>query len=616
MAFDGIVTKKIVNEFKNELIGGKIDKIFQNDKNTILLKIYSHSTHYSLNICIDAHNCRIHLTNNTKQNPLVAPNFCMLLRKHLIGGFITNIETYGLERLVKIDINTINEFNEVENKTLIIELMGKHSNVILLNNKNIIIDALRHITASDTIYRDILPSRLYRFPISDKLDFTKINNFDVFYQKIEPSLDNEIYLDNSNNHKVLNIEKLASIIANSFTGFSLSFVKSAIEKCNIQNTNKENLQKLYNYFNNTLSLNNLTFENLYKKDKLYDYVLTCSDKVTLYEQKYKLNNFIDDFYFKRETSETFTNYRNSILKMILDLLKKYNSRLISINSKLKECDEMDKFKLYGELITANLYKLTNTHTDYIELENYYDNNNLIKIPLDKKYSPSLNAKRYFKKYSKLKNALEIVSAQKKETEEELDYIQSIVYELESATTLEDIQDIFEEISENVIFKNDLKFTEKSNNKNTKNQNSLKNSKVFKSSHQKSMANKKSTKKNQKENSYSPLHFEVDGFDLYVGRNNKENDWLTFTFANKSDIWFHTKDVHGSHVILKCGDVEVSDDTLVKCAKITAEHSKAKNSSNVPVDYCKVKFVRKPNGAKPGMVIFTNNKTIYVNPSST
>ena len=248
--------------------------------------------------------------------------------------------------------------------------------------------------------------------------------------------------------------------------------------------------------------------------------------------------------------------------------------------------------------------------------NYYDNNSLIKISLDKKYSPSLNAKRYFKKYSKLKNALEIVSAQKKETEEELDYIQSIVYELESATTLEDIQDIFEEISENVIFKNDLKFTEKSNNKNTKNQNSLKNTKIFKSSHQKSMVNKKSTKKNKKENSYSPLHFEVDGFDLYVGKNNKENDWLTFTFANKSDIWFHTKDVHGSHVILKCGDVEVSDDTLVKCAKITAEHSKAKNSSNVPVDYCKVKFVRKPNGAKPGMVIFTNNKTIYVNPSST
>ena len=578
MAFDGIVTKVLVNEFKNDLIGGKIDQIYQNDKNTILLKIYANQTHFSLNICIDAHNCRINLTTNQKKNPLVAPNFCMLLRKYLIGGRISNIETFGLERLVKIDINILNDFNEIETKSLIIELMGKHSNVILLNNKNIIIDALRHITATDDLYRDILPARLYSFPISNKQDYTKLNSFDEFYSLIENNLNFE---GNSIS------EYFSKIISDTFAGFSLSFVKNAIEKCNIQNTNKENLQKLYNYFNNVLSFNNLTFENLYKKDKLYDYVLTWSDEVPLNDPKYKLNNFIDDFYFNRETKETFTNYRNSILKMILDLLKKYNSRLMSINSKLKDCDEMDKYKLFGELITANLYKLSNTHTDYIELENYYDNNNLIKIPLDKKYSPNLNAKKYFKKYSKLKNALEIVSTQKKETEQELDYIQSIVYELETATTLEEIQDIFEEISENVIFKNSLKLNKKEKTK--------------------------SSKKKKQEKHYSPLHFEVDDFDLYVGRNNKENDWLTFTFANKSDIWFHTKDIHGSHVILKCGDSEVSDDTLVKCAKIAAEHSKAKNSSNVPVDYCKVKFVKKPNGSKPGMVIFTNNKTIYVNP---
>ena len=578
MAFDGIVTKVLVNEFKNDLIGGKIDQIYQNDKNTILLKIYANQVHFSLNICIDAHNCRINLTTNQKKNPPVAPNFCMLLRKYLIGGRISNVETFGLERLVKIDINILNDFNEIETKSLIIELMGKHSNVILLNNKNIIIDALRHITATDDLYRDILPSRLYSFPISNKQDYTKLNSFDEFYSLIENNLNFE---GNSIS------EYFSKIISDTFAGFSLSFVKNAIEKCNIQNTNKENLQKLYNYFNNVLSFNNLTFENLYKKDKLYDYVLTWSDEVPLNDQKYKLNNFIDDFYFNRETKETFTNYRNSILKMILDLLKKYNSRLMSINSKLKDCDEMDKYKLFGELITANLYKLSNTHTDYIELENYYDNNNLIKIPLDKKYSPNLNAKKYFKKYSKLKNALEIVSIQKKETEQELDYIQSIVYELETATTLEEIQDIFEEISENVIFKNSLKLNKKEKTK--------------------------SSKKKKQEKHYSPLHFEVDDFDLYVGRNNKENDWLTFTFANKSDIWFHTKDIHGSHVILKCGDSEVSDDTLVKCAKIAAEHSKAKNSSNVPVDYCKVKFVKKPNGSKPGMVIFTNNKTIYVNP---
>ena len=200
--------------------------------------------------------------------------------------------------------------------------------------------------------------------------------------------------------------------------------------------------------------------------------------------------------------------------MILEIQKKYNNRLISINSKLKECDEMDKYKLYGELITANLYRLTNSHTSSIELENYYDNNNLIKIPLDIRYNPSINAKRYFKKYSKLKNAFQIVSEQKKETEKELEYIESIVYELESSTCVEDVQDIFEEISENVIFKQKLKKKEKKNKK---------------------------TKKKQKR-TYSPIEYDIDGYKVYVGKNNKENDWLTFCFAKKDDIWFHTKDI--------------------------------------------------------------------------
>ena len=581
MAFDGIVTKKIINELKNDLIGGKIEQIFQNDKNTVLFKIYANSSHFSLNICIDAHNCRINLTNHPKANPLVAPNFCMLLRKHLVGGRILKIETFGLERLVKFDISTVNEFNELENKTLIIELMGKHSNIILLNSKNIIIDALRHITASDEHYRDILPSRLYVFPNSEKKEFTSINSFSNFYSEIEKQIDN---IDNDNN-----VEALAKSISNTYTGFCLSFVKYSIEKCNIKKINSQNIEILYNYFNNILSSNNLKFENLYKNNKLSDFVLTIYEDNPNNEdcKKYILNDFIDNFYFKRETIETFTNYRNSILKMILDLLKKYNSRLLSINSKLQECSKMDEYKLYGELIISNLYKLTNTHTDYIELENYYDNNNLIKVPLDKKYSPNQNAQRYFKKYNKLKNALQIVSIQKRETEQELDYIQSIVYELETSSTLEEIQDIFEEISENIIFKNSLKTKKKEK--------------------------RKISKKKKKEKNYSPLHFKIDDFDLYVGRNNKENDWLTFTFANKSDIWFHTKDIHGSHVILKCGDSDVSDDVLVKCAKIAAEHSKSKQSSNVPVDYCRVKFVKKPIGSKPGMVIFTNNKTIYVNP---
>lgn len=566
MAFDGIVTQAITHELKNDLIGGKIDKIHQPDKNTILLGIYSNSIHYALNICIDAHNCRINLTTNSKENPLVAPNFCMLLRKHLIGGKISTIEMYGLERLVKINIETINEFNEIEIKSLIIELMGKHSNIILINAKNIIIDSLRHIWATDTIYRDILPSRTYSFPTSEKLDYTKISNIYSIFQ------------DNLN----LSVEEFSKLFANTFNGFSLSFIKSALEKCNITTINKENLLKLQKYINNILTFpNNLYFTEVYKNNKLSDFTLSLGNNVTV--EKFYLNKFIDNFYFSRETEETFNNCKNNALKLVTDSQKKLLNRLNSINTKLKDCEERDKYRLYGELITSNLYKLTNTHTDYIELENYYDNNNLIKIPLNKKYSPNINAKHYFKKYNKLKNALQIVSVQKAETENELNYIDSIIFEIELASSTKEIQEILDEISENLI-KN--KVSQKK--KNTKN-----------------------SKKKKQEKQYSPLHFNIDNFDVYVGKNNKENDWLTFTFANKNDIWLHTKDIQGSHVILKNSGQNVSNDTLVKCAKLAVEHSKAKLSSNVPVDYCKVQYVKKPNSAKPGMVIFTNNKTISV-----
>ena len=569
MAFDGIVTQAITHELKNDLIGGKIDKIHQPDKNTILLGIYSNSIHYALNICIDAHNCRINLTTNSKENPLVAPNFCMLLRKHLIGGKISTIEMYGLERLVKINIETINEFNEIEIKSLIIELMGKHSNIILINDKNIIIDSLRHIFATDTIYRDILPSRTYSFPTSEKLDYTKIS--DIY----------SIFQDNLN----LSVEDFSKLFANTFNGFSLSFVKSALEKCNITTINKENLLELQKYINNILTFpNTLYFTEIYKNNKISDFVLNIGDKKST---ELSLNKFIDDFYFKRETEETFNNYKNNALKLVNDSQKKLLNRLNSINNKLKDCEERDKYRLYGELITSNLYKLTNTHTDYIELENYYDNNNLEKIPLDKKYSPSINAKHYFKKYNKLKNALQIVSVQKNETENELNYIDSIIYEVESASSVIEIQEILDEISENLINKRKL-----SPHKN----------------------NKKITQKKTQTKQYYPLHFNIDNFDVYVGKNNKENDWLTFTFANKNDLWLHTKDIQGSHVIIKTAGQNISDDTLVKCAKLAVKHSKAKLSSNVPVDYCKVQYVKKPNGAKPGMVIFSNNKTISVTSS--
>ena len=559
MAFDGIVTKSIVKEMQN-IIGSKIDKIYEPDKNTIILGLYLNGKNYALNICINSHNCRMNLTTHQKVNPLVAPNFCMLLRKHLIGGRIVDFSMLGLERLVEIKIETINEFNEVEIKKLVVEIMGKHSNIILVNQEEKIIDSIRHIDSKNS-YREILPSRIYVYPKSDKSDFTKLKSFDEFKEKIS-------------NADTAEEGDIGKIIANTFTGFSYSFAKSAVRG--------RDLKQTYQYICKIIDgKENLKFELIYKDEKISDYILKLSDTEN---SLFYLNFFVDDFYFEKEITENFKNYRNTILKMILETLKKYNKRLANINIKLNECNDMDKYKLYGELITANLYKLPNNHLESIEVENYYQDNKKIEIPMDIRYTPNINAKRYFKKYSKLKNAFQIVTKQKIETEKELNYIESVVYELENSSCIEDVQDIFEEISENIVFKERLKKKEK----------------------------KKKVSKKKKQQNFAPIEYEIDGYKVYVGRNNKENDWLTLSFANKTDIWFHTKDIHGSHVILKA-DGNISDDVLVKCAEIAAKHSKAKDSSNVPVDYCKVQYVKKPNGAKPGMVIFTNNKTLNVKP---
>ena len=274
------------------------------------------------------------------------------------------------------------------------------------------------------------------------------------------------------------------------------------------------------------------------------------------------------------------------MKLILNMLKKYNKRLSNINVKLEDCCNMDTYKLYGELLTANLYKFNSEHLENVEVLDYNINKKVV-IPLDKKYTVNENTKRYYKKYNKLKNALEIVQKQKNKTEQELQYIESIVYELENVTTIEDVHSIYEEISDNVVFKTNSK---------------------------KSISSSKKSKKKTISNCYNPKRFEIKGYTVLVGRNNKENDWLTTKHASPDDLWFHTKDIHGSHVILKTeGKINIEEAVLYDCAKLAAQHSKGRDSSNVPVDYCQVKFVKKPNGAKPGMVIYTHNKTLYVNP---
>lgn len=564
MAFDGIVIKSVVAELNTCLINGKINKVYMPNLNEILLGIYSGGKNYCLLCNISSNSYRMHLTTTSKPNPLNAPNFCMLLRKHLVGFRIVNISTLNLERIVTIELEGYNELNDKLRKKLIIELMGKHSNIILLNENNKIIDSIRHLDISSGSLRDILPAREYILPDNDtKLDFY-----------------------NTSKEDFMNIVKndITKSITNNYTGFSNSFISSILENLNISNDSfsQNDLSVLYDTIRSILlniETNNVKLVN----HNTNDYVITSSNTEPL-----QVNFFLDDFYSKKEEKDSINTYRNNLLKLVLTALKKISKKLDNINLKLKECDNMDKYRIYGELITSNLYRLdSNQNSESVVLENYYDDNNEITIPLDKTISISYNAKKFFKKYHKLKNTLEIVSVQKQDTIKEIDYLESIVYELENANSISDLDEIYLEISENGIFKG------------------------------KEKANVKKNKVNKKKvhDEYEPIIYTIDGFILYVGKNNKQNDYITTKLGKNEDYWFHTKDIRGSHCLLKCNGKSVKEHTLVACCQIAAFHSKAKLSSNVPVDYCFVKYVKKPNGSKPGMVIYTNNKTMNVNPTS-
>ena len=567
MAFDGLSLRAIACELKN-LIGYKIDKVFEPTKNDIVLGIYGEKNKFALSICIDSKFYRINLTTHPKPNPIKSLNFCMLLRKHIIGYKIKDVITFGLERIIMFELEPFDPYDK-NIKYLIIELMGKHSNIILTDKDKVIIDSIRHTNVSNNSYRNIFSREKYILPKSDKSDIESLQSFDEFYEIINQEL------------KTSSIDKA---IANKFTGISIAHIKFFMQKLSISKSSRKDAEKIYNIIQNIITEAdkcNLSFEQYNEKD----YGLIVSN--TPYTP-FNCNFFIDDFYYANETNSNFIEYRNNILKLILNMLKKYNKRLLNINDKLTDCENMYKYKLYGELLTANLYKYNNEHLDNVEVLNYNTNEN-INIPLDKRFTVNENTKRYYKKYNKLKNALEIVQKQKKETEQELQYIESIVFELENASTIEDVNLIYEEISENILFTNKVRRTKK-----------------------KSISKKQKKCKNG--TSFNPLSFTIDEFTVLVGRNNKENDWLTTKYASATDLWFHTKDIHGSHVILKTnGNINIEEAVLYECAKLAARHSKGKNSANVPVDYTQVKFVKKPNGAKPGMVIYTHNKTLYVTP---
>lgn len=583
MAFDGIVTKAVVSELNTCLINGKINKIFEPNKNEILLSIYSGGKNYCLNVSIDSVNYRLNLTTSSKPNPQNVLNFCMVLRKHLTGGTIKRIYSNGLERIVFFDIDVYNELNDLITKTLVVELMGKHSNIILLNSEHTVIDSLRHLNKFDNSNRDIFPGSKYLNIESDKKDFLSVKTFDEFYR--------DVSIDSGN---------LPATLSKVYNGFGKKNISYLLETLNIPTAVSTNdLKKVYSYLKDLFANmpNNVILKEYSADKKDYFAYKSTNDGLAL-------NFYLDDFYTSKEQAEQFKQYRDTVLKLVLNHVGKIKERISTIDSKIADCTNAEKYRLYGELITSNLYRIPDYPQSEISLENYYDNNNLITIPLDKKFTPSKNAKNFFKKYRKLQNTISIVEKQKELAEAELSYLDSIVYELEDVSSIEDIDNIYSEICDNLIFEK---------NANTVNNHVYNNQSII--------TNSKSSKQSSASN--MPEKRDIDGYTVYIGKNNKQNDYLTCRLAQNSDIWFHTKDIHGSHVVLKPDSnlkftdesTTVPDAVLYKCASIAAYYSKARMSQNVPVDYTLIKYVKKPNGAKPGMVIYTNNKTIYANPQN-
>lgn len=572
MAFDGFTLKAVIQELNSCLMNGKITKIYQPLPEEIILGIYCNGTNYALSLNVSTL-YSLHLTTTSKPNPLSAPNFCMLLRKHLVGFKVKSFSMPGLERIAMIELEGYNELNDLVTYKLVVELMGKHSNIILINQNNRIIDSLKHFTTFSGSLRNILPNMPYEFPELNKLDISAIVNVSEFYENIPT---------------VLKETSLLGYFLTYFPGTSKNLLNYTVSQLSLNDElSFKNFKHLLIYLQDLLiKIQNHQMDCTYF-DKDYVLIPTNESNTSL-----KVNFFLDDYYSQKEQEEEFTQYRNSLLTFIAKKLKKISKKSDEVNQKIQECSRMNDYQLYGELLTNNLYRLNENHADHVILENYYQQNKPIEIPLDVALSPSDNAKKYFKKYHKLKNTISIVTVQKEELEKEIDYLESIVYELQLAKNVTELDRIYQEMEDNNLF-----------SRRTPVKQGIKAFRV------KNKPNRKLADKKQSDF----LSYQIDGFTVLVGKNNQENDYLTLKVAKENDIWFHVKDIQGSHVILVVNQKEPSQEIINQVAVIAAQYSKAKQSSNVPVDYTLAKYVKKPAKAKPGMVTYTNYQTVNVNP---
>ena len=570
MSLDGTVVKNLVYEINNRVIDGRIDKIYQNN-NDLLINIRAKGQRERLFISISG-SPRMYFSDEIFDSPQNPPAFCMLLRKHLENNQILEVSQYKMDRIIKILVKSRDELGEYSKKALIIELMGKHSNVILIDDDSKkIIDSLKRINFNLSSVREILPGLTYNpEDISEGLDPCQVDSI------------SDLVKDSREN---LNIK---SFFLKNFTGISPQMCNEIEYRSNIDFkrnlsalTEPENIEldKIFSEIFKIVRENIFSPIKIYREDLFKDFysidLESLNDKEKIKVDS--ISSLLEEFYNSKFLRDSLGSKSKELKKLVKKNIEKLNRKLSNQANELNVALNREKFKVYADLISSNFYKIEKG-ADSVTVENFYDEMKEIKIPLDPTLDGPSNAAKYYKKYSKLKNAASFLTEQIEIGKSEISYLESMLLNIDFAERPDEIDELYEEMEKEGYLKK-----KKKNNK----------------------------KKKDSDENYITVKTE-DGFDIYIGKNNRQNDYLTHKKAKKNDLWFHVKDAPGSHVILKNDNRDFTNNSLLTAAKLAAKYSSLSKSQNIPVDYTFKMYVKRHPAKKPGLVTYTNYKTININ----
>lgn len=586
MAFDGITTKHLIKELQETIVGGRIRKIYQPESDEIRMTINREKENYNLLISANANNPRVYLAEKLKENPGTPPSFCMVLRKHLLNGIIVNIAQHETDRVIEFSISGKNEFNDVVIKKLVVEIMGRNSNVILIDDKtdvsgerqegeDIILDSMKKVGSGSNRYRQILPGKVYIYPPeSGRQNFLSLTE-DRYYKMVAENSETV-----TERFWVQCFLGLSPIIAREFC-----FRAGLNPELKLKEFSKKQLGYLYQAFSEVMD----EIEKgpdcgiYYFRREIIDFSTVNLHHMTDNERTAytSVSKMLEAFYYIKDKKIRFKAKSANLRHQLDTLLKKNYKKLQNLHQDMDNSKKNEKNKLYGDLITANIYMIEKGMEE-VSLVDYTDPEmKTVRVHLKVNETPSQNAQRFYKKYNKGKRAQIQLAEQIKTTEEQVYYLESLTGGLDQSTELNELDEIRHEFMHSEFNKKGL---------------------TSKEAKKKIAASK-------------PLHFiSSEGFDIYVGKNNYQNDYISTRLGVDEDCWLHVKDIPGSHVLVVANGRFITEDTLLEAGMLAAWHSKAKNSENVPVDYVEFRYLKKPKKAKPGMVIFTNQNTMYVTPN--